>query len=222
MSDVLPVLQSKEERRDFYDKIAGVYDLLAEKSERPMREIGLDLLDPTAGEHVLEIGFGTGHCLVELATAVGPGGSAFGIDISPNMLQRTRELLQDNDLGNHVELQVGDAERLPYEADSLDAIFMSFTLELFDITEIPRVLSGCKRVLKPNGRMVVVSISKEGRQGMVVKAFEWTHRHFPNLMDCRPIYARKALEAAGFRVQEVILENMWVPVEIVLACNVAQ
>jgi demethylmenaquinone methyltransferase/2-methoxy-6-polyprenyl-1,4-benzoquinol methylase len=56
---------------------------------------------------------------------------------------------------------------------------------------------------------------------MVVKAFEWTHRHFPNLMDCRPIYAGKALKAAGFRIQETKLEHMWVPVEIVLGHNIA-
>jgi hypothetical protein len=48
------------------------------------------------------------------------------------------------------------------------------------------------------------------------KAFEWTHPHFPNLMDCRPIYVRPALEASGFRVKHAETKNMWVPVEIVL------
>ena len=40
---------------------------------------------------------------------------------------------------------------------------------------------------------------------------------FPNLMDCRPIYVRRALEAAGFTIKEADVESMWVPVEIVLA-----
>jgi demethylmenaquinone methyltransferase/2-methoxy-6-polyprenyl-1,4-benzoquinol methylase len=217
--DVLPVLQTKDERRSFYDKIAGVYDLLADKSERPMREMGLNLLDAQAGEHILEIGFGTGHCLVELARTVGADGRVYGIDISPKMLQRANELLQDHGLDTRVELQEGDAEQLPYQTDSLDAIFMSFTLELFDTPEIPGLLSECKRVLKPDGRLGVVAISKEGERGMVVKAFEWTHRHFPNLMDCRPIYAQKSLEAAGFYIEEAKVEHMWVPVEIVLAHN---
>jgi demethylmenaquinone methyltransferase/2-methoxy-6-polyprenyl-1,4-benzoquinol methylase len=212
-------LQSKEERRNFYDKIASVYDVLADKSERPMREIGLNFLDAQAGEHILEIGFGTGHCLIELAGAVGADGKVYGIDISPKMLQRANELLQDHGLETRVELQEGDAEQLPYQTDSLDAIFMSFTLELFDTPEIPGLLSECKRVLKPDGRLGVVAISKEGERGMVVKAFEWTHRHFPNLMDCRPIYAQQSLEAAGFCIDEVRVEHMWVPVEIVLAHN---
>ena len=70
--------------------------------------------------------------------------------------------------------------------------------------------------LKPHGRLVVVAISKEGPQGLVMKAFEWTHRHFPNLMDCRPIFVRRALEAAEFVIDSASVETMWVPVEIVL------
>jgi demethylmenaquinone methyltransferase/2-methoxy-6-polyprenyl-1,4-benzoquinol methylase len=50
-----------------------------------------------------------------------------------------------------------------------------------------------------------------------MRAFEWTHKHFPNLMDCRPIYVRRAVEAAGFSVIEYDLDHMWVPVAIVLA-----
>jgi demethylmenaquinone methyltransferase/2-methoxy-6-polyprenyl-1,4-benzoquinol methylase len=65
--------------------------------------------------------------------------------------------------------------------------------------------------------MVVVAMSKAGKQGVLVKAYEWTHRHFPNLMDCPPIYVRRALEAAGFEIKEADIESMWVPVEVVLA-----
>ena len=43
---VLRVLQTKSETKAFYDKIAKVYDLLAEHSEQPMRETGLRLLAP--------------------------------------------------------------------------------------------------------------------------------------------------------------------------------
>ena len=94
---------------------------------------------------------------------------------------------------------------------------MSFTLELFDTPEIPRVLAECKRVLRPGGRLAVVAISKEGKQGFLIRAFEWTHRHFPNLMDCRPIYVRRAIEEADFVIRNATIDHMWVPVEIVLA-----
>ena len=79
---VLRVLQTKEETRHYYNKIAKVYDLLSEEAEKPMREAGLKKLAAQPGERILEVGFGTGHCLVEIAQAVGPQGKVLGIDIS--------------------------------------------------------------------------------------------------------------------------------------------
>jgi demethylmenaquinone methyltransferase/2-methoxy-6-polyprenyl-1,4-benzoquinol methylase len=214
---VLRIFQSKEETKAYYNKIAGVYDLLAERSEQPMREKGLRKLAAQPSDRILEIGFGTGHSLAEVARAVGPDGRVFGVDISDAMVALTSELLQRDSLANRVELICGDAARLPCEDNSLDGIFTSFTLELFDTPEIPKVLAEWKRVLKPGGRLAVAALSKEGKQGFVMKAYEWTHKHFPNLMDCRPIYVRRALEAAGFEVRETDIEHMWVAVEIVLA-----
>ncbi len=214
---ILRVLQSKSETKAFYNKIARVYDLLAEHSEQPMRALGLQLLDAQQGEVILELGFGTGHCLVELARAVGPAGRVLGIDLSEAMVELTRALVQKEKLADRVELDCGDASQLSVARDSIDGIFCSFTLELFDTPEIPRVLAEAWRVLKPGGRMVVVAVSKEGKQGLVIKAYEWTHQHFPNLMDCRPIFASRFLEEAGFTVREKRAEQMWVPIEIVLA-----
>jgi ubiquinone/menaquinone biosynthesis C-methylase UbiE len=214
-SDIARVLQTKSETKAFYNKIAGVYDLLAEHSEQSMREVALEMLAPAPGEHLLEIGFGTGHVLARLAQAVGPTGKVFGVDISENMVAQAQGLLQKEGLTERVTLACGDAEDLPYPDGSLDGIFMCFTLELFDTPDIPRVLAQCQRVLRPGGRIVVAAVSKEGQQGFVLRAFEWTHRHFPNLLDCRPIHARQALEEAGFLVEQTRVESMWVPVEIV-------
>jgi ubiquinone/menaquinone biosynthesis C-methylase UbiE len=77
------------------------------------------------------------------------------------------------------------------------------------------LLKQCRCVLRPGGRIVVVGMSKEGREGLAVRAFEWTHQHFPNFLDCRPIFVRRALEAAGFSIDNSEMMHMWVPVEIV-------
>jgi demethylmenaquinone methyltransferase/2-methoxy-6-polyprenyl-1,4-benzoquinol methylase len=215
--EVLRVLQTKGETKAFYNKISKVYDLLADQSEEPVRRAGLEQLSARPGEKVLEIGFGTGHCLVALAQAVGSAGKVYGIDLSDEMLKIADENLEKAGLADRAELICGDAEELPYAAESLDAIFMSFALELFDTPKIPKVLAECKRVLRPGGRIVVVGVSKEGEGGVIVQVFEWTHKHFPNLMDCRPIFVRKVLEAAGFRIESVENRTMWVPVEIALA-----
>jgi demethylmenaquinone methyltransferase/2-methoxy-6-polyprenyl-1,4-benzoquinol methylase len=213
---VLRVLQTREETRRFYDKIAHVYDLLAEGSEQPMREEGLHKLAAAPGERILEIGFGTGHCLVQLARAVGPAGLVFGIDLSEKMKDLAQERVQEDGVDDRVELMCHDAVQLPFEDAKLDGIFMSFVLELFDTPEIPVVLEECLRVLKPAGRIVIVAVSKADKPSTVLRAFEWTHQHFPNLLDCRPIYVERALRAAGFDVADQSIRHMWVPVEIVL------
>jgi demethylmenaquinone methyltransferase/2-methoxy-6-polyprenyl-1,4-benzoquinol methylase len=212
---VLPVLQTRDQIKAFYNKIAKVYDLLAEHSEKRVRIAGLEMLDAHAGEKVLEIGFGTGHCLVELAQAVGSSGSVFGIDLSDEMLLISRKRARHEGLEDRIELTCGDALCLPYPSESMDAVFMSFTLELFDTPEIIRVLTECMRILKPGGRIVVVGMSRVVHEGMIMKAFEWTHRHFPNFLDCRPILVRGALEDAGFVVVDNKMMKMWINVEIV-------
>jgi demethylmenaquinone methyltransferase/2-methoxy-6-polyprenyl-1,4-benzoquinol methylase len=120
---VLRVFQTKEATRHFYNKIAKVYDLLSEESEKPMREAGLRKLAAQPGERILEVGFGTGHCLLEIARAVGPTGKALGIDISDQMVVLAQDLLKRKGLTERTELTCGDAEKLPYESNSLDGIW---------------------------------------------------------------------------------------------------
>lgn len=218
----LRVLQTKDETRAFYDKISAVYDLLAEHSEGPVRRGGIEKLALAPGAHVLEIGYGTGHSLVQLAETVGVEGRVFGIDLSTGMQARAQERIDQAGLSSRVELRAGDAIHLPYAGAGMDAVFMSFTLELFDTPEIPLVLAECRRVLREYGRIGVVSLTKEGHHDLAVEAYEWTHRHFPNLLDCRPIFVARALAEAGFKILDATITKMWVPVEIVIAGNVAK
>jgi demethylmenaquinone methyltransferase/2-methoxy-6-polyprenyl-1,4-benzoquinol methylase len=68
--------------------------LLADHSEEPVRQAALGKLNARSGEKVLEIGFGTGHCLVALAQATGSSGKVYGIDLSEGMLKIARERLE--------------------------------------------------------------------------------------------------------------------------------
>lgn len=211
---VLRVLQTKQEIRAFYNKIARAYDLLAEASEEPIRRLGLEKLAITKGERVLEVGFGTGSSLIELSRMVGSEGKVFGVDIADQMLKVAQQKLNGVPTSARVELVCGDVENLPFVSDYFNAIFMSFTLELFDTPEIPIVLSECKRVLQPGGRLLVIGMSKEEDEGALMHIFEWTHKHFPNFLDCRPIFVRRALSAAGFQIMSAEIQSMWVPVKV--------
>ena len=138
------VLRSKEEAKTTYDKMSRWYDLLVGRSEKRFRDKGLGLLNVQGGEKVLEIGFGTGHCTLALARSVGPNGKVYGIDISEGMLDITASRIDGAGLSERVELKLGDAANLPFPDDFFDAVFMSFTLELFDSPEIPVVLQQCQ------------------------------------------------------------------------------
>jgi ubiquinone/menaquinone biosynthesis C-methylase UbiE len=212
------VNRSKEAARQSYNRLSRWYDLIAGSTEKKYRDWGLEKLSAQPGEKVLEIGFGTGHCLVLLANAVGPTGRVIGVDISDGMLAIAQERLQQEELDGRVELHLGDAAKLDFlEAGSLDGIFMSFTLELFDNPEIPRVLQECHRILKPGGRLAIVSMTKTNPPGMAVRMYEWFHEHMPDYADCRPIFARQALEQSGFTIQDISISSMWgLPVETVL------
>jgi ubiquinone/menaquinone biosynthesis C-methylase UbiE len=213
--DVSPVNRPREAARAVYNSMSRWYDMMA-GSEAKYADMGLEMLTVQPGERVLEIGFGTGRSLIALARTVGESGSVRGVDISDGMLAVAQARVEKAGLSERVELTLDDAAALPYENAAFDAAFMAFTLELFDTLDIPLVLGECRRVLRQGGRMAVVSLSRQGG-GRMVKVYEWAHRRWPAWIDCRPIYARQTLDAAGFAIANAARASMWgLPVEIVL------
>jgi demethylmenaquinone methyltransferase/2-methoxy-6-polyprenyl-1,4-benzoquinol methylase len=212
------VTRSKEEAKASYDKMSKWYDILA-RAERKYGYAGLQKLSAKEGETVLEIGFGTGHGILALAQSVGNSGKVYGIDISEGMCNIAQSRVKGVGLSERVELKCSDAAKLPFEANFFDAVFMSFTLELFDTPEIPIVLHECQRVLRSGGRICVVALSKK-RQASV-RLYEWFHKKFPSYVDCRPIFVQKTLEDASFQILDVTEMSMWsLPVAFVVADKV--
>jgi len=211
------VTRSKVDARASYDRMSRWYDLLAGRFEKRYREAGLQMLGAQEGEAVLEVGFGTGRCILTLVRSVGSSGKVHGIDISEGMCSVARSLVEKAGLAGRVELTCGDAAVLPYGSEFFDAVFMSFTLELFDTPEIPTLLRECERVLRDGGRICVVGMSKVSSTAMT-RLYEWSHRRFPTFIDCRPIFIREALAEASFRILHAEKLPMWgLLVEVVVA-----
>ncbi len=190
-----------EANRAFYDRISRTYDMIADAGEHAAREAGEALLAAQPGETIIEIGYGTGHSIVALAKAVAPDGRVFGIDISSGMKNVAQARVAQNDLQTFVHLALGDARHLPYADSSIDAAFMSFTLDLFMLVEIPHVLSEVRRVLRSGGRFANVSMAKVpegGHASLLERTYVWMHRHFPHIVDCQPINAESFLADSGF------------------------
>lgn len=208
----------QEQSRINYDRMSRWYGLLAGPFERPYISRGLQRLGVREGEVILEIGFGTGYGLQVLAQSVGGSGKVCGIDISGGMCQIARSRLEKAGLLERVELHHGDALSMPFEISQFDAVFMSFTLELFPDPDMATLLRECRRVMQAEGRLAVVALSTRGPPSLMTKAYEWARRRFPDWIDCRPIAVRSIIQANGFRVIESDeLSECGLPMEIVVA-----
>ena len=156
--------------------------------------------------------------LKQIAEEVGNTGKAYGADISPGMSEVTGRRLTKTGLLGRVKLYCGDALNLPCDNEFLDTAFMSFTLELFDAPEIPKLLEEVKRVLKVGGRLGVVGMSKENGRAMSLRVYEWLRRKMPKYFDCRPIYFERSLRDSGYLIVSKLRTKMFsLPIEIVIA-----
>jgi ubiquinone/menaquinone biosynthesis C-methylase UbiE len=207
--------------RQFYDRISGAYDAIADGGEHKARERGLAVLAVQPGEQVLEIGYGTGHSLVALATAAGASGHVDGIDISDGMCKVATKRVTDAGVADRVDLRVGDVPPLPYDDARFDVVSMSFTLELFPLEVIPQVLAEIRRVLKPGGRLGVVSMAtvKPGANDSSLEiTYKWMHHHFPHIVDCQPIAAEDLIADSGLTIRhQERLSLFTMPVAVVVA-----
>jgi len=217
--EILRVKATKEAIEESYGKISKFYATAEGIFEKGLRKKGLEFLSIQEGEMVLEIGFGTGFTLCELAKSVGETGKAYGIDVTPEMVEITRKRLEKEGLIDRVEIYEGDARNMPLEDNVFDAVYMASTLELFDTPNIPKVLREIKRVLKPSGRLVAVSMSKEGHENsLFLKFYEWLHKKIPKYASCRPIYVEDLIREAGYKIvkaEEFMLVKL-IPVKIAL------
>jgi ubiquinone/menaquinone biosynthesis C-methylase UbiE len=191
-----------------YDRLSRWYDFLSGSSERPARMQGLHMLAVQPGEHLLEIGCGTGESLPMLASSTGKVGGVVELDLSLGMLNVAKRKLKRQSIPN-INFTQSDGTRLPFGNGAFHAIFMSFTLELFPEMEISSLLRECRRALRPGGRIGVVSLLQKDEPGWMENAYNWAHYCWPDIIDCRPIPLNSLLERSGFTLREMAERSMW-------------
>jgi ubiquinone/menaquinone biosynthesis C-methylase UbiE len=200
VTEVAPVSRSKADARATYDRRSRSYERLEGRFERHARVLGEDLLGVATGERVLEIGSGPGESLAAFAAATGRAGHVVGLDTSPLMHRVAAERLGRDGVAAAWSLVLGDGARLPLRDASVDAVFASFTLELFDTPELTVVLDEIRRVVVPGGRLALVGLTATEPPALMERAYLLAHRLMPRLADCRPIPVSTLVAEAGFRL----------------------
>ena len=206
---------SRDSARRFYDLLGARYDWLAAYGDRATRRAH-ELLVATTGGRILDVGTGTGLNLAALTLAAKPDGIAIGLDISPVMLR-----LAHGRSGAPV-IQA-DARDLPVRTGAIDRLFSAYLLDLIPVDDLPRVLDEFRRVLKPGGRMALVSLTEDRHweSRAVIGLWKLAYRVSPIVCGgCRPILLASLVSAAGFRqVAREVVSQAGVPSEVVVAAN---
>jgi SAM-dependent methyltransferase len=108
------------------------------------------------GERILEIGPGLGQHAVEVAGYVGPEGRVDVLDVQQEMLDATAARAERRGVRNVVGALAASSGRLPYEDASFDAAYIVTVLG--EVSDGQQTLVELRRVLKPDGRLIVGEI----------------------------------------------------------------
>ena len=126
-------------------------------------------LDLKPGMNVLDVACGTGNLAIPAAKT---GATVTGVDIAPNLVEQARENAKA--AGVNARFDEGDAEALPYEDASFDAVVTMFGAMFAPRPEL--VASELKRVCRPGGTIAMANWTPSGFIGQM---FKTTSSHVP-------------------------------------------
>lgn len=142
-----------------FDSVANRYDLMNDLMSgglhRLWKDAMINWLRPRAGHTVLDVGGGTGDIAFRILKA--GGGPVTVCDINAEMLGVGQDRALDRGIINGIEWVEGDAENLPFNDQSFDAVVTAFCIR--NTTHPETVLAEARRVLRPGGRFLCLEFS---------------------------------------------------------------
>ncbi|MGE0560783.1 MAG: bifunctional demethylmenaquinone methyltransferase/2-methoxy-6-polyprenyl-1,4-benzoquinol methylase UbiE [Flavobacteriales bacterium] len=163
----MTVIPYKEQQGGKKEQVATMFNNISKKYDflNHFLSLGIDilwrkkairLLKPHQPKVMLDIATGTGDFALE-ALALNPT-KIIGIDISEGMLAVGKNKIKEKGVDAIIDLQLGDSENLPFENNYFDAYTVGFGVRNFENLE--KGLSEMLRVLKPDGKAVILEFSK--------------------------------------------------------------
>jgi demethylmenaquinone methyltransferase/2-methoxy-6-polyprenyl-1,4-benzoquinol methylase len=148
------------------EQVAQMFDAISENYDGLNRVIsfGIDvkwrkkvvaIIGKNNPKQILDIATGTGDLAIMMASL--KPDKIIGLDISAGMLEVGKQKIAKANLSDKIEMIVGDSENMPFNDNTFDAITVSFGVRNF--ANLDKGLKEIKRVLKPNGTLVVLETS---------------------------------------------------------------
>jgi SAM-dependent methyltransferase len=150
---------------------------------------------------ILDVGCGGGKTINRLAKLV-PHGKVYGIDYSPDMLQYAQKVNKKYVENGKVEINEASVDNTGFSADKFDLVTAVETYYFWP--SLPAAFKEIKRILKPNGRLLMINeMIKDGVYD--VKDAEIIKKTHLRLFPLEEIKAM--LESAGFVAVEVLRKD---------------
>ncbi len=164
MKQVVPYqeldLSKKEQVAMMFNHIASRYDLmntiLSFGIYKNWKKKLVKQLVAVTPQSILDVATGTADIAIELSS-LHPK-KIVGVDISNEMLSFGKKKVEDKNLSSLITLQQGDSENLQFTDNNFDAVTVAYGVRNFE--NLLKGLSEMYRVLKPNGKVVILEFSQ--------------------------------------------------------------
>jgi len=206
---------SQSEIPGIYDSLSTTYDIWGKLAETKARNRALELADIHDGQEILEVAVGTGLAFYEIVKK-NPGGTNIGIDISAGMLKKAEKRLRSL-AGSNFQLKTGNAFKIEEESQRFDLLLNSYMFDLIAFNEMDSILTEFKRVLKNEGKLILVNMTTGESFGSGI--YSLIYRLSPKLFGgCRGVSLSEKLTQNGFQVvTREYHQQLLFPSEVTLA-----
>ena len=201
-SDSASAQPASRQVQRIYNWLSPIYGFWGSIFESRAHRRILEVVEPRFGESVLEVAVGGGEVFAALRRTKALN-RCIGIELSAGMLRRARRRL-----GPGSALCRADVRQLPFANEIFDVILNCYLLESLSDADIRRALAEFHRVLKPSGRLVLLTMIAPAWP--LDSIWMWLFRNAPLLVGaCRPVVVTPFLMNNGWQVSltEQISQN---------------